>query len=61
MVTSNKPSLSFFVHGLPVLKIRDILACFMIEISLSEMVVKLDNDRFAQDYAWSKIFSEMVG
>jgi hypothetical protein len=61
MVTSNKPSLSFFVHGFPVLKSRDFLACFMIEISLSEMVVKLDNDRFAQDYAWSKRFSEMVG
>jgi hypothetical protein len=39
---SNKPSLSFFVHGFPVLKSRDFLACFMIEISLSEMVVKLE-------------------
>jgi hypothetical protein len=54
---SNKPSLSFFVHGFPVLKSRDFLACFMIEISLSEMVVKLE----AQDNAWSKSFSEMDG
>jgi hypothetical protein len=51
----------FFWPWFPVLKSRDFLACFMIEISLSEMVVKLDNDRFAQDYAWSKSFSEMVG
>ena len=51
MVTSNKPSLSiiiFLVHGFPVLKSRDFLACFMIKISLSEMVVKLE----AQDNAF---------
>ena len=57
MATSNKPSLSFLVHGFPVLKSRDFLAFFMIKISLSEMVVKLE----AQDNAWTKSFSEMYG
>jgi hypothetical protein len=48
----------FFDHGFPVLKSRDFLACFMIEISLSEMVAKLE----AHDNAWSlKSFSEMDG
>jgi hypothetical protein len=54
MVTSNT---IFFVHGFPVLKSRDCLACFMIEMSISKMVAKLE----AKDNAWSKGFSEMDG
>jgi hypothetical protein len=52
-----KQTLIIFFHGFSVLKSRDFLACFMIEMSLCEMVAKLE----AQDKAWSKTFSEMDG
>ena len=42
MVTSNKLLLLFLIHGFPLLKMSDFLACFVMEISSSEMSAKLE-------------------
>ena len=56
VVTSNKLVMAFFIHGFPLLKRRVFLACFIMEVSSFEMVVKLE----AQD-VWSSNFSQIDG
>ena len=58
MVTSNKLLLQFLIHGFPLLKgWNDFLACFIMELSSSEMSAELE----AQDNGWSSKFSEIDG
>ena len=41
VVTSNKLVMAFFIHGFPLLKRRDFLACFIMEVLSFEMLSNL--------------------